>query len=87
MRVLLVEDDPDAAAVLAAGLREHAYAVDVAADGPAALELAAINSYDLIVLDLLLPRVDGMTVFRRLRQDGVTTPILMLTAHRVPRAR
>ena len=84
MRILLVEDDHDAAAVLARGLREHAYAVDIAADGRQALEAAAINSYDLIVLDLLLPQMDGLEVCRRLRQQGSTVPVLMLTARGEP---
>ena len=84
MRVLLVEDEPDAAAVLAKGLREHAFAVDVAADGRQALNQAAVNDYDAIVLDLLLPRMDGLEVCRRLRAGGATTPILMLTARGEP---
>src|SRR5688572_10052632 len=84
MRILLVEDEPDAAAVLAKGLREHSYAVDVAIDGYQALERAAINDYDLIVLDRLLPVVDGLEVCRTLRADGAATPILMLTARGEP---
>jgi DNA-binding response OmpR family regulator len=62
MRILLVEDEFDAAAVLAKGLREHAYAVDTASDGRQALELAATNDNDLIVLDLHLPPIDGLEV-------------------------
>jgi two-component system copper resistance phosphate regulon response regulator CusR len=84
MRILLVEDESDAAAVLAKGLREHAYAVDIASDGRQALDLAGINDYDLILLDLLLPRMNGLEVCRRLRSEGVTTPILMLTARGEP---
>jgi two-component system, OmpR family, copper resistance phosphate regulon response regulator CusR len=84
MRILLVEDESDAAAVLAKGLRERAYAVDIATDGVQALDLAATNDYDLIVLDLLLPHIDGLEVCRRLRRDGLTTPILMLTARGEP---
>ena len=84
MRILLVEDEAEAAAVLAKGLREHAYAVDTASDGRQALDLTATNDYDLIVLDLLLPRIDGLEVCRRLRSDGWTTPILMLTARGEP---
>jgi len=80
MRILVVEDEPVAAAVLAKGLREHAYAVDVAADGNAALEQAAINDYDLIVLDVLLPGIDGLELCRQLRDSGTAVPILMLTA-------
>ena len=84
MRILVVEDERLAAEVLAKGLREHAYAVDVAADGAAALEQAAANEYDLIVLDILLPRVNGLAVCSRLRADGLTVPILMLTARGGP---
>ena len=80
MRLLVVEDEPVAAAVLAKGLREHAYAVDVTADGRAALEHALVNDYDLIVLDVLLPGIDGLEVCRRLRERRVAVPILMLTA-------
>ena len=84
MRLLLVEDESAAAAVLAKGLREHAYAVDIAPDGRAALEQAAVNDYDLVVLDLLLPGIDGLEVCRRLRACGVSAPILMLTARGEP---
>ena len=84
MRILLVDDDSDAATILAKGLREHAYAVDIASDGQQALDLAVTNDYDLIVLDLLLPRLDGLEVCRRLRTEGWTTAILMLTARGEP---
>src|ERR1700752_3655557 len=68
------------AEVIAKGLREQTYAVDVAGDGEAALYQAAINDYDLIVLDVLLPLRDGFEVCRELRARGDSTPILMLTA-------
>jgi DNA-binding response OmpR family regulator len=87
MRILLVEDEADAAAVLAKGLREHAFAVDVVDEGVRALEQAAFNDYDLIVLDRLLPGIDGLEVCRRLRADGVTTPVMMLTARGEPEHR
>jgi DNA-binding response OmpR family regulator len=80
MRILLVEDEPDAARLLAKGLREQAYAVDVATDGEAACYQAEIADYDAIVLDVLLPRQDGLSVCRQLRQAGAPVPILMLTA-------
>jgi two-component system, OmpR family, copper resistance phosphate regulon response regulator CusR len=80
MRILVVEDDPVAAAVLAKGLREHAYAVDVAADGANALEQIGVNDYDLVVLDVLLPRINGLDLCRQIRADGATVPVLMLTA-------
>jgi two-component system copper resistance phosphate regulon response regulator CusR len=84
MRILVVEDEPEAAAVLAKGLREHAYAVDTAGDGMAALEQMSINDYDLVILDILLPGINGMEVCSRLRQDGSAVPVLMLTARGEP---
>jgi DNA-binding response OmpR family regulator len=84
MRILVVEDEPVAAAVLAKGLREHAYAVDIANDGADALEQVAINDYDLIILDVLLPGINGLDMCSRLRADRVTVPILMLTARGGP---
>ncbi len=80
MRVLLIEDEPRAAAVLAKGLREQAYAVDLAADGEAAIFQAATNDYDALILDVMLPERDGLAVCRTIRQTGSTVPILMLTA-------
>jgi two-component system copper resistance phosphate regulon response regulator CusR len=80
MRLLLVEDEPVAARLLAKGLRERAYAVDVAGDARAALSRIAENDYDLIVLDLGLPDADGLDVCRSLRRRGVAAPVLMLTA-------
>src|SRR5580765_424764 len=87
MRILLVEDDAVIAASLSKGLREEAYAVDVATDGDAALSQAAINPYDAIVLDIMLPKRDGFAVCRELRQRGLTTPVLMLTARDTVRDR
>src|SRR5215467_5236912 len=66
--------------MIAKGLREHAYAVDIAPDGDAALYQSDINDYDLILLDVMLPRRDGLEVCRTLRHAGSSTPILMLTA-------
>jgi DNA-binding response OmpR family regulator len=80
MRILVVEDEPAAAAVLTKGLREHSYAVDIAADGAAALERVGGADYDLVILDVLLPRINGLELCRRLRDFGSTMPILMLTA-------
>src|SRR2546423_9237859 len=80
MRILLVEDEPRMANVIAKGLRENSYAVDIAEDGDAALYQTSINDYDLIVLDVLLPQHDGFEVCRALRARGDSTPILMLTA-------
>jgi two-component system copper resistance phosphate regulon response regulator CusR len=80
VRILLVEDEAPAARILAKGLREDAYAVDVAMDGETALDQAGFTDYDLIILDVMLPRKDGFEVCRELRATGSTTPILMLTA-------
>jgi two-component system copper resistance phosphate regulon response regulator CusR len=80
MRILLVEDEPRVAGFIAKGLREQAYAVDIAKDGEEALYFASENDYDLIILDLMLPIIDGMTVCKRLRGSGLRKPILILTA-------
>ena len=80
MRLLVVEDDPRLAHVIARGLREEAYAVDVSATGEDALVQAVVNSYDAIVLDVMLPGIDGMAVVATLRHRGIRTPVLMLTA-------
>ncbi len=80
MRILLVEDEPDAARLLAKGLREQRYAVDIAADGEAATYQASINDYDLLIVDVLLPRKDGFAVCREVRASGGQMPILLLTA-------
>jgi DNA-binding response OmpR family regulator len=84
MRILVVEDEPVAATVLAKGLREHAYAVDVASDGSAAFEQATINDYDLMIVDVLLPGINGLELCGRLRAGGIASPILMLTARSEP---
>ncbi|HEX8888863.1 MAG TPA: response regulator transcription factor [Pyrinomonadaceae bacterium] len=83
MRILLVEDEPSAAKMLAKGLREQSYAVDVAIDGETALYQASVNDYDLIVLDVMLPRRDGFEVCREIRATGSSVPVLMLTARDV----
>jgi two-component system copper resistance phosphate regulon response regulator CusR len=80
MRVLLVEDEPTAAHVIAKGLREQAYAVDVAPDGDAALFQVGTTDYDAVVLDVMLPIKDGFAVCRTIRESGQTVPILMVTA-------
>jgi DNA-binding response OmpR family regulator len=77
---LLVEDEPRVAGFLAKGLREQAYAVDIARDGREALYYAGENDYDLVILDVMLPVKDGYAVCREIRGSGVRTPILMLTA-------
>ena len=80
MRILLVEDEARVAGFIAKGLREQAYAVDIAGDGEQALYQAAVNQYDIVILDVMLPVKDGHTVCRELRASGFRTPILMLTA-------
>jgi DNA-binding response OmpR family regulator len=80
MRILLVEDDPRMLALVRRGLTEHGHVVDTAATGPEALDAAAGGSHDVIVLDVMLPGLDGVQVVARLRGDGNTTPVLMLTA-------
>jgi len=79
MRILVVEDDSRIANFVAKGLREQAYAVDLTANGEDALFQASINSYDLAILDVMIPAPDGFEVCRRLRQSGLRFPILMLT--------
>jgi DNA-binding response OmpR family regulator len=87
MRVLLVEDEPSAAHVLAKGLREQAYAVDVAGDGERALFQIATIDYDAVILDVMLPRRDGFAVCRTIRHTGCAVPILMVTARDAVEAR
>ena len=80
MRILVVEDDPVLAAALTRALVQSAYAVDHVADGQAANDALATTNYDLVVLDLALPKVDGLAVLRRLRDRRLQTPVLVLTA-------
>jgi two-component system copper resistance phosphate regulon response regulator CusR len=80
VRILLVEDETRVAGFIAKGLREQSYAVDIAADGESALYQAAINHYDLVILDRMLPLKNGLAVCRELRAAGFRSPILMLTA-------
>ena len=80
MRVLVVDDEPKMAALVARALREDGHAADVANDGRDALWMAAVAPYDAIVLDVMLPELDGLEVVRRLRDRHVWTPVLLLTA-------
>jgi DNA-binding response OmpR family regulator len=80
MRILVVEDERNVAAFIEQGLKEEGYVVDLAEDGELALEFVQAYPYDLIILDVLLPKLDGRRVAQTLRARGIPTPILMLTA-------
>ena len=75
MHILVVEDEPEMAGLLTRGLREESYEVSVARDGRAALELSAANAFDLILLDVMLPEMDGLQVARQLRRRETETPV------------
>lgn len=80
MRLLLVEDEIKLANAIKRALELQKYAVDVAYDGETGLDLAAGEKFDLIILDLMLPKIDGLEICKRLRREKITTPILILTA-------
>jgi DNA-binding response OmpR family regulator len=80
MHVLLIEDSHRLQESLCVGLRRSGYAVDAAGDGEAGLRFATHNRYDVIILDLMLPKIDGLTVLRRLRENADATHVLILTA-------
>src|SRR5689334_4529600 len=80
MRILVVEDDPKMAGLSRRGLREEGMPVDVAANGEDALWMAGSTDFDAVVLDVMLPGIDGFETCRRLRADGVWAPVLLLTA-------
>jgi two-component system, OmpR family, copper resistance phosphate regulon response regulator CusR len=80
VKILVVEDEPKSAAYLAKGLGENGYAVDIASDGEEGLRRARQSSYDLLVLDVMLPKLDGWSVLSELRKASKVTPVLMLTA-------
>ena len=85
--MLLVEDEPHAAQVLAKGLREQSYAVDLATDGDSAIFQAGTTDYDAVILDIMLPVRDGFAVCRTIRESGCAVPILMVTARDAVEAR
>ena len=80
MRILVIEDEKKIANFIKRGLREEGYAVDVAYDGEDGYFLAKTNEYDLILLDLMLPKIDGITLCKKLKEEKVSRPIIMLTA-------
>jgi two-component system OmpR family response regulator len=82
MRALIVEDDKTIAEFLAKGLSEAGFAVDVAADGERGLEFATSSVYDVAIIDLMLPKLDGLALIDRMRSKGVRTPVLILSARR-----
>jgi DNA-binding response OmpR family regulator len=87
VRILLVEDESRAAQMLAKGLREEAYVVDVVGDGQRAIYQAAITDYDAVILDVMLPVKDGLSVCQEIRSQGSVVPVLMLTARDAVEAR
>ena len=80
MRILVIEDEHKIANSIRRGLEQEAYAVDVAYDGEEGYDLSVSEEYDLIILDLLLPKMSGMDLCKKVRREGIHTPILMLTA-------
>ncbi|MBI5191129.1 MAG: response regulator transcription factor [Nitrospirae bacterium] len=80
MRILVVEDEPKVASFVKKGLEEESYAVDTASDGEEGLGMLSLNVYDAVVLDLMLPKKNGIEVVREMRAQGMNTPVLMLTA-------
>ena len=82
MRLLVVEDDPAIASFLVKGLKEAGFAVDQAGNGGAALEMASRESYDLAIIDLMLPGMDGLALIEELRRRRLTVPVIILSAKR-----
>lgn len=82
MRILVVEDDRKIASFVASGLRQAGFAVDLAADGMAGFDLALSVPYDVAVVDIMLPQLDGLTLIERLRLRKITTPVIILSARR-----
>jgi DNA-binding response OmpR family regulator len=80
MHLLIVEDEKSLANIIKKGLEEEGYAVDVAYDGEDGLFMAENEPSDLVIMDIMLPLIDGMTILRRMRKKGIRTPVLMLTA-------
>ena len=80
MRVLVIEDETKVASFISRGLEEEGYTVETAFDGKEGLELLRSREYDIVLLDLMIPEIDGLTVLKRARESGIGTPVLILTA-------
>src|SRR4051812_6529217 len=80
MRILVIEDEVKIATAIKRGLELHGHAVDIVHDGDTGYSYASDPSYDVIILDRMLPGMDGVELCRRIREDGISTPVLMLTA-------
>ncbi len=80
VRILVVEDDPKIGSFVVKGLKQAGFAVDIAADGERGLELASITNYDAAVVDILLPKLDGLSLVRRLRAQDLRVPVIFLSA-------
>lgn len=80
MKILVIEDDNETAEYVAKGLRERGHTADIAADGFDGLFLAKESTYDILVLDRMLPKLDGLSILKTLRESGIKTPVLFLTA-------
>jgi two-component system OmpR family response regulator len=82
MRVLLIEDDLKTASFISKGLKEAGFAVDHVADGESGLQMASVESYDAAIVDIMLPKMDGLTLIETLRQEKINTPVIILSAKR-----
>lgn len=80
MKILLIEDDCETASYVARGLREHGHSVDLASDGHEGLMLAIGDAYDALIVDRMLPKLDGLALLKALRASAIGTPVLLLTA-------
>ena len=82
MRILIVEDDKKIASFVMRGMKEAGFAVDHAEDGEFGLHLALSQSYDAAIMDVMLPRLDGLSIIQRIRQEEILTPVIVLSAKR-----
>jgi DNA-binding response OmpR family regulator len=82
MRVLLIEDDLKTASFISKGLKEAGFAVEHVTDGERGLQMASVESYDAAIVDIMLPKMDGLTLIETLRQRKINTPVIILSAKR-----